>query len=190
VEFTEAKALRASATFGFRYVRNACVRNRVAERRSRFVLIGQSNSLRVKSGSDPRSAASFFRFSGSNPPPGCQWRMNLNFIATINDGTLLITVGSMRLDAAVAGEFKARVESVWAAGVNRVEVDLGAVEFIDSSGVGALISLFRKSLGVPGGLRLTQVRPGVWAVLELLHLETLFTSVSACEPSPVGRDGR
>jgi anti-sigma B factor antagonist len=109
--------------------------------------------------------------------------MDLNFITTINDGTLRITVGSTRLDAAIAGEFKERVESAWVAAVTRVEINLGAVEFIDSSGVGALISIFRKSLSVRGGIRLTQVRPGVWAVLELLHLCALFESVSAAEPA-------
>ena len=110
--------------------------------------------------------------------------MNLNFYTTVNDGTLRITVSSTRLDAAIAGEFKAGVELAWAAGVDQVEINLGAVEFIDSSGVGALISIFRKSRGVRGGIRLTQVRPGVRAVLELLHLCTLFESVSEAAPNP------
>jgi len=109
--------------------------------------------------------------------------MNLNFIATINDGTLHITVGSTRLDAAIASEFKQGVEASWGAAVTRVEINLGAVEFIDSSGVGALISIFRKSLSVRGGIRLTQVRPEVRAVLELLHLCSLFESVSAAVPA-------
>lgn len=123
--------------------------------------------------------------------------MNLNFITTINDGTLRITVGSTRLDAAIAGEFKETVESAWVAAVTRVEINLGSVEFIDSSGVGALISIFRKSLSARGGIRLTQVRPGVWAVLELLHLCSLFESVSAAEPAtgaavtePLGAEAR
>jgi anti-sigma B factor antagonist len=109
--------------------------------------------------------------------------MNLNFTSTINDGTLCITVTSTRLDAAIAGEFKEGVKAAWVTGVERVEINMDAVEFIDSSGAGALITLVRKSRSVRGGIRLTQVRPGVWAVLELLQLVALFASVAAAEPS-------
>lgn len=100
----------------------------------------------------------------------------MDFICTtaIRAGTFYITVGCIRLDAAVASEFKAKVESAWKTGVTRVEIDLGAVEFVDSSGVGALLSVFRKLPTDRGLTRLTHVRPGVWAVLELLRLRALF----------------
>lgn len=112
--------------------------------------------------------------------------MNLTFITTVNAGTLCITVNTTRLDAAIAGDLKAGVEAAWPAGVHRVEINLGAVEFIDSSGVGALISIFRKSRSVAGGIRLSQVRPGVQAVLDLLHLGPLFGAAGESEASPAG----
>ena len=100
--------------------------------------------------------------------------MHLNLITTFNNGTLCITVGSPRLDAALAEEFKAGVEAAWAVGVARVEINLGAVEFMDSSGVGVLINVVRRLPPRRGLTRLTHVRPGVWALLELLHLRPLF----------------
>lgn len=77
------------------------------------------------------------------------------------------------LDAAAAKQVKARLLSVPLDGVTRVVIDLGPVEFIDSSGIGALLSLCRR---LPAGavVQLTRVQAEVRAVLELLRLHRVF----------------
>lgn len=87
---------------------------------------------------------------------------------------LTVTVKVSRLDAALARDFKAGVEAGWVDGLKVVEIDLGAVDFVDSSGVGALLSVYRRLPNGSGVTRLRQVKPPVMAVLELLRLHRVF----------------
>jgi anti-sigma B factor antagonist len=96
------------------------------------------------------------------------------FRSTLEDGVLRGTVTVARLDAAAARHFKSELEAAWQPDLKRVELDMGEVEFVDSSGVGALISGFRKLGGVPGSMLIRHARPGVRSVLELLRLDGLL----------------
>jgi anti-sigma B factor antagonist len=100
--------------------------------------------------------------------------MSLVLKTSVNDGKLSVTVQVSRLDAAIARDFKAGVDAAWNASVNQVEINLAAVDFVDSSGVGALLSVYRKLPQGTGVTRLTHVKPGVQAVLELLRLHRVF----------------
>lgn len=100
--------------------------------------------------------------------------MNLVLNTSVVNTKLTVTVLVSRLDAAIARDFKSGVESAWVSGLTQVEINLGAVEFVDSSGVGALLSVFRKLPPGGGVTRLTQLKPGVQAVLELLRLHRVF----------------
>lgn len=86
------------------------------------------------------------------------------------DGTLRVCVGGPRFDAAVTREFKSALDAAWKPELARLEIDLGAVEFVDSSGVGALLSAYRKLGARPGAVRLGGVRPNVRSMLEMLRL--------------------
>lgn len=90
--------------------------------------------------------------------------------STFDDGVLRGTVLVARVDAATARNFKAALEAAWRPELKRVELDFGAVEFMDSSGVGALISSYRKLGATPGSLRVVRARPNVRSLLELLRL--------------------
>ena len=100
--------------------------------------------------------------------------MSLVLKTSVNSGKLSVIVLVSRLDAAIARDFKAGVEAAWVSDIKEVEVDLGAVEFVDSSGVGALLSVYRKLPQGAGVTRLLKVQPGVLAVLELLRLHRVF----------------
>jgi anti-sigma B factor antagonist len=90
-------------------------------------------------------------------------------------GTVLqITVRGRRLDAASARDFKLECEAAWQAGVAGVEIDLGAVEFVDSSGIGALLSVYKKLPVQAAGVKLRRVKPAVQSVIELLRLHRIF----------------
>ena len=99
--------------------------------------------------------------------------------SNLEDGVLRGTVLVSRLDAATARNFKAALEAAWSPELKRVELDLGGVEFMDSSGVGALISSYRKLGAVPGSLRVLRPRPNVRSLLELLRLNDFLEQSAA-----------
>lgn len=86
---------------------------------------------------------------------------------------LCLTVTASRLDAHAVRDFKVAVEAAWSLVVRRVTIDLGAVEFLDSSGVGALLSVYKR-LPPPANVSLKNVRPSVQTVIELLRLHRIF----------------
>lgn len=87
---------------------------------------------------------------------------------------LRISVKARRLDAASARDFKLEIESAWPAGIDRVEIELGQVDFIDSSGIGALLSVYKRLTAPAAGVRLSRVKPAVQSVIELLRLHRIF----------------
>lgn len=90
------------------------------------------------------------------------------------DGTLHLTVKVGRLDAAAAREFKTECAAAWRSGVERLIIDLAAVDFLDSSGIGALLSVHKRLPAEKPGVKLVNVRPPVQSVIELLRLHRIF----------------
>src|SRR5438045_922731 len=91
------------------------------------------------------------------------------------DGTnLYLSVNVSRLDASTAGSFKRECEELWRPGITTVEAELSQVEFIDSSGVGALLSLYKRLPPPNPKVKLDKVQPPVQAVIELLRLNRIF----------------
>ena len=94
--------------------------------------------------------------------------------AYVNGTTLEVMVNASRLDASTAREFKKRCEEVWRPEVAAVSADLAQVSFLDSSGVGALLSLYRRLPSSNPSVKLRRVQPAVQAVIELLRLHRIF----------------
>jgi len=78
-----------------------------------------------------------------------------------------------RLDASVAPAFKAQVVELVAAGERRLVVDLGGVDFLDSSGLGALVSIL-KALGAQGAMAVCGARGGVLSLFKLTRMDKVF----------------
>jgi anti-sigma B factor antagonist len=96
--------------------------------------------------------------------------MNLDF--ETRDDVLLVRVQDARVDASVTGDFRHQVDSHLVAGCNKILVDLQAVEFLDSSGLSALIALYK---GLPSGqIAICNARPKVEAVFKLTRLDRLL----------------
>ena len=93
---------------------------------------------------------------------------------TFENGTLSIRVKIPRLDAAAAREFKTESATAWRPAVERVIIDLGAVDFLDSAGVGALLSIHKRLPAEKPGAKLIHLRPPVQAVIKLLRLHRIF----------------
>lgn len=86
-----------------------------------------------------------------------------------------------RLDSRAGGELKHRVAALLGGG-DHVLLDLSAVDFIDSSGLGAIVSIL-KLIGSDGDLTITGVGPRVGEALRLTHLDRVLR-VAAEEPPP------
>ncbi len=92
------------------------------------------------------------------------------------ENTMTLRVTTRRLDGVSAADFKAGFEEAWVEGVRNVTVDLAEVEFIDSSGVEALLTVYRKVAGEgrQGTVRLSGMRSQVRSVVDLLRLHRVF----------------
>jgi len=88
-------------------------------------------------------------------------------------GTLYLDVLVTQLDAAVSKRMKDEFGLLDLKEVSRVVVNLNPVEFVDSSGVGTLLNLYKR-LPAGAGVRLAGVQASVQAVLELLRLHRVF----------------
>ncbi|TMV04869.1 STAS domain-containing protein [Ruegeria sediminis] len=88
--------------------------------------------------------------------------------------TQVITVGADRIDAAMAIQFKEDMRAETEGGPERVILDLSAVEFIDSSGLGAIVAAM-KQLGGGRRLDLAGLTPVVEKVFRLTRMDTVFT---------------
>ncbi len=94
------------------------------------------------------------------------------------DGCTLVRVPGPRLDAASAPALKNAVVDLANAGKLRVAVSLSRVEQIDSSGLGALISL-HKTLEPPRGrLVLCEVPAKVQPILKLTRLDRILAQAA------------
>ncbi len=92
----------------------------------------------------------------------------------IEDGVLHAALGINRLDASSSRDFKKHFEAIWSPEVSRVELDFEKVDFIDSSGVGALLGVYKRLSGDEANLKLKGVQPPVQSVIELLRLHRIF----------------
>lgn len=98
-----------------------------------------------------------------------------NFSYDSGKERLRIELNAERFDASTAVSFRELLLNEWPqGGLGAVDVDLSAVRFIDSSGIGSLIAVSKK-LGKQGEpVSLHHVQPQVRSVIELLRLQSLF----------------
>ncbi|MCP4291687.1 MAG: STAS domain-containing protein [bacterium] len=87
--------------------------------------------------------------------------------------TTIVVVGRSRLDASVASDFKGELAALIKEGAQNLIIDLNAVEFIDSTGIGSLVSGL-KSMPSGGGLVLCNVKQRVMDLLELTWLDKVL----------------
>jgi anti-sigma B factor antagonist len=86
-----------------------------------------------------------------------------------------------RLNMVSAAQLKKAVNDSVDGGVARVVVDLGAVSFMDSSGLGALIAGLENARQQGGDLRITGVTQQVATVLALTNLDRVLQSHDSVE---------
>ncbi|WP_425956133.1 STAS domain-containing protein [Xylanimonas sp. McL0601] len=79
-----------------------------------------------------------------------------------------------KLNLVSAPPVKARIDDLVREGKSRIVVDLAAVDFIDSSGLGALIGGLKSARLAGGDLRIAVAGEQVRAVLKLTNLDKIL----------------
>jgi anti-anti-sigma factor len=92
----------------------------------------------------------------------------------LEGGTLHLVVKASKLDAATSRIFKRECEALCRDPVERITIDLEAVEFLDSSGVGALLSVYKRLPKERPVVKLLHAKAPVQSVIELLRLHRIF----------------
>lgn len=114
----------------------------------------------------------------------------MSFEAKSVGGITVITLSVDALDASTVPEFKLEVESELDR-ASRVVLDFAAVDFIDSAGLGVIVSCLRRLKAREGALRLCGLRPPVRSMIELVRLhriidlhDTLAEALGSFPPAP------
>jgi anti-anti-sigma factor len=100
----------------------------------------------------------------------------MNFTIEQDERGTIFRPKEARLDSLVAPELKAEFLILAQPDVSKLIVDLSDVEYIDSTGLSALLLARRQMVNHEGDVRLVGVRPEVQSLLELTQLDRVFPS--------------
>lgn len=97
----------------------------------------------------------------------------MNLETDENGPATVLRVQETRIDAHSAPDLKVAIAGLVAARRN-VLIDLSRVEFMDSSGLSALISGLKAANALGGSVKLSGLRPHVKSMFELTRLHRVF----------------
>ena len=101
--------------------------------------------------------------------------MNKNdFHIKLDQSRLDIILNMPKFDAQAAESFNKELNSVWNDKIDSAVVDLRAVQFIDSSGIGALLALRKRMPEESPEVTLLGPQISITSVLEMLRLHRVF----------------
>ncbi len=102
------------------------------------------------------------------------------FVSETVGSTLLVRpVG--RLDLVAAPELREIVATSVAGGINQVIVDLHEVDFLDSSGLGALVTGLKTARQAGGNLRIARAPEQALIVLDLTMMQQILHPFASVE---------
>lgn len=86
---------------------------------------------------------------------------------------LVVSILEARMDARVTADFKSRMFSIISSGNNFIVLNFSEVDFIDSSGLGAIVSVL-KSIGKNGDIVLSGINDTVMTMFRLTRMDKVF----------------
>ncbi len=99
-------------------------------------------------------------------------------------GTLSVAIGG-ELDLYTAAEVADRIDRALDDHVVRqLDLDLGAVSFIDSSGLGVIFGRYKKMRHRGGHMQITRVSPVALRVLQMAFVDRIIPVVGSAGPRP------
>jgi anti-sigma B factor antagonist len=97
----------------------------------------------------------------------------MQFETRLTNDVLIVKTPADRIDAASAIQFKEQMRAVMQDAPGRVVLDMGNVGFVDSSGLGALVAVF-KLAARERSFELAALQPTVQKLFELTRMNTVF----------------
>jgi len=97
------------------------------------------------------------------------------------DGKVQILACVGRMDAQVSGFLKEHIQELLDTGATQLIMDLEGLEFLDSSGLGALVACLRRVKEKKGEIKLAGLRPEVRSIFDITRVSRLF---HICENVP------
>ncbi len=101
---------------------------------------------------------------------------------TLNDITVLDLDGNLALEG--NAQFRKQVSATIDAGARKLIVNFARVPYMDSSGLGELISCYRTLQGVSGHLKLLNLSDRLQTLLAITKLSAIFETFDS-EPAAV-----
>ena len=97
----------------------------------------------------------------------------MKFKVSAKDGQTTLAIAG-QLDALTSPDLRAEIDSIVESRPTRVEVDLSSLRLIDSSGVGALVSLYKRARAEGSRVEITGLRDQPLAIFRLLRLDRVL----------------
>ncbi len=97
----------------------------------------------------------------------------MRFSITPEDGLVVVHIDG-ELDSITAPELRASFDALADSKPRRVSVDLSALRLIDSSGVGAIVSLFKRILAAGGQFEVSGLQGQPRSIFQVLRLDRVF----------------
>lgn len=104
--------------------------------------------------------------------------MKINLLQ--DNGLTTATLAETRLDASVAPEFKAAMENIISAGNDQIILDISQLSFMDSSSLGAMVSVL-KQIGGTGKMVIFGASGTVLELFKLTRMDRIFTLTNDIE---------
>jgi anti-sigma B factor antagonist len=102
------------------------------------------------------------------------------------DNGVTVVAPTGRLDVAGAPALKEAISEVVKNGPSRIVIDMQGVSFVDSTGLGSVISALKQIRGSQGELRLAAPNQQARVVLELTTLDRVFPYYATVEEALTG----
>jgi len=97
----------------------------------------------------------------------------MNYTRSDTDGRTVLSVGG-HLDARSAPELRPELDRLVTDGRTNIVVDLSGLSLIDSSGVGALVGLYKRVRASGGEVQFVGVTSQPLVIFQLLRLDMVF----------------
>jgi anti-sigma B factor antagonist len=98
----------------------------------------------------------------------------MNFKTEANGKIMVVMVHEERLDAHNSDDLKVEMNRLFESGTKDLLVDLKEVRFIDSSGLGSLVSGYKNASTHQGSIKLCGLQTQVKSMFELTRLHRVF----------------
>lgn len=105
--------------------------------------------------------------------------LEISLSSNTRDGFVVLTVGGS-IDMETSPELRAGLDELLAGGASKLVVDLGGVDFLDSSALGVLVGV-RKQMGAAGVLRVACADPSLVRLFEITRLTEMLTVVPSVD---------